>query len=163
MMLFGDVSLVTCLPGFTLSSGVKCDADEKFFLGGLSQCVHHEEAVCLLKCPKHHVLQKRCFSRKYHIHMRRENTSSVDPSLKLTSCVSQILWWTSSCSFRLSFRVCSGVWAVCHVFLKSWLHHKSERRAIGNFSAIVQRERFRAQCACVFQSCHVQQARIWKC
>ena len=41
-MLFGDVSLVTCLPGFTLSSGAKCGADAKFFLWGLSQCVHHE-------------------------------------------------------------------------------------------------------------------------
>ena len=27
---------------------------------------------------------------------------------------------------------------------------------------VVQTERFRAQCACVFLSCHVQQARIWK-
>ena len=29
-MLFGDVGLVTCLPGFTLSGGVKCGADADF-------------------------------------------------------------------------------------------------------------------------------------
>ena len=57
----------------------------------LSQCVHHEVAVSLLKSPKHHVLQNRCFSREIpHTHAT-ENTSSVDPSLKLTSWVSQNL------------------------------------------------------------------------
>ena len=33
-MLFGDVGLVTCLPGFTLSGGVKCGADADFVPGG---------------------------------------------------------------------------------------------------------------------------------
>ena len=57
----------------------------------LSQCVHHESAVCFLKWPKHHVLQKRCFSKELlHTHAT-ENATSVDPSLKLTSCVSQNL------------------------------------------------------------------------
>ena len=38
-MLFGDVGLVTCLPGFTLSSGVKCGADADFVpVGSLPVC-----------------------------------------------------------------------------------------------------------------------------
>ena len=38
-MLFGDVGLVTCLPGFTLSGGVKCGADADFVpVGSLPVC-----------------------------------------------------------------------------------------------------------------------------
>jgi len=38
-MLFGNVGLVTCLPGFTLSGGVKCDADAHFVpVGSLTVC-----------------------------------------------------------------------------------------------------------------------------
>ena len=33
-----------------------CGADEDFVPVGLSQCVRHEVAVCLLKCREHHVL-----------------------------------------------------------------------------------------------------------
>ena len=38
-MLFGDVGVVTCLPGFTLSGGVKCGADVDFVpVGSLPAC-----------------------------------------------------------------------------------------------------------------------------
>ena len=86
-MLLGDVGLVTCLPGFTLSGGVKCVADEDFVPVDLSQCVRHEVAVCLLKCREHHVLQKRCFSREMPHTLRQR----VHRRWILLSCVSQDL------------------------------------------------------------------------
>ena len=68
-MLFGDVGLVICLPGFTLSGGCEVRRGRRFCSwGGLSQCARHEVAVCLLKCREHHVLQKRCSSREMSVY-----------------------------------------------------------------------------------------------
>ena len=43
-MLFGDLSLVSCLLGSRFSSGVKCGAVKKNKFLSISQCVHHEGA-----------------------------------------------------------------------------------------------------------------------
>ena len=51
-MLFGDVDAVTCLPGFTVSGGVKVRRGRRFlFLCSLFQRVHHEVAVSLSTRP----------------------------------------------------------------------------------------------------------------
>ena len=87
-MLFGDVGLVTSLPGFTLSSGVKCGADADLVpVGSLPVCSPRSCTVPPEVSGASRSAQ-RCFSRKMpHTHAA-EDVSSVDPSLELTSCVS---------------------------------------------------------------------------
>ena len=67
-----DVGVKSCLPGFTLSIGVKCGAENpvKSF-----RCVNHEVALCLLKCQEHGVLQKKCSSRAMSHTHATQNTS----------------------------------------------------------------------------------------
>ena len=76
-----DVGVKNCLPGFTLSGGVKCGRTQNLFLWGLSQCVRLEVAVCLLKCREHRVLQKRCSSRAMSHTHATQDTSLVDSRL----------------------------------------------------------------------------------
>ena len=60
-------------------------ARAQLFLWDFSQCVRHEVAECFLKCREHHVLHRKCLSREMpHTHAT-EDTSSVNPSLELTS------------------------------------------------------------------------------
>ena len=92
-ILFGDISLVTCLLGSTFSSGVKCGADEKFFLWN-SLSVFTTKVQCACWSGQSITFSRRgAFPGKYYIHMRQRMhrrlillSSSRRVSLK-------ILWW----------------------------------------------------------------------
>ena len=90
-MLFGDVGLVTCLPGFTLSGGVKCGADADFVpVGSLPVCSPRSCGVPPEVSGASRSAEEVLFQGNATF-ITKEDTSSVDPSLKLTSCVSQDL------------------------------------------------------------------------
>ena len=79
-MLFGDVGLVTCLPGFTLSGGVKCGADDDFVPVGLSQCSPRSCGVPPEVSGASRSAEEVLFQGNA-TYSTTEDTSSVDPSL----------------------------------------------------------------------------------
>ena len=93
-----DVGVKTCLPGFTLSIGVKCGAEKS------CEVFRHEVALCLLKCQKHRVLQKRCSSRAMSHTHATQNTSLVH-SRRLNHFFG---WWSHQQCFNM-FRIRSVV------------------------------------------------------
>ena len=57
-MLFEHVEDATFLPGITLGCGAKCDSDGSLVPARSFPSVHHELAMCLLRCEGRRVLPK---------------------------------------------------------------------------------------------------------
>ena len=128
-MLFGDVGVVTCLPGFTLSGGVKCGADADFVPVG-SVCSPRSRGV---PPREHRVLQKRCpskamshtYDRGYNIGglatLTREftRTCQFDGSFSQTDvvCLPRPCGVLPLAHSASPFRCFCGVWAKCDVHL----------------------------------------------
>ena len=114
-----------------------------------------KRVVCILKWPKDHVLQKKCFSGEMLLTHVAENASSVDLFPRLHMCLPKT-WGRHSIALSASRSEMALVYGQCLRFLANWFHHASVKPAIDVFSASLQRKRIQAQCACVLPSCQVQ-------
>ena len=81
---------MTCLSGSTVSSGAKCGANKNNSCGPLPVCSPRRCSVTPEVSEASRSPEEVLFQGKPHTRAT-ENASSVDPSLKLTSCVFQNL------------------------------------------------------------------------
>ena len=142
-MLFGDVGLVTCLPGFTLSGGVKCGADADFVPGGSlpvcspRSCGVPPEVSGASRSAEEVLFQGNVTYTCDRGYVVGGSFSQADVVCLPRPCGGPPLAQSASRSDV----------AVVYGQSVTLLRHKSERRAIDNFSVVVQGGWCRAQCA----------------